>query len=480
MSLPARRTSRTTLAITATLPLLLATAGWGQGLPPIQREFSNGATLRFYGQINKGVLNYDDGIDSETYGLIDNDNSSTRVGLRYNQDFGAWHFENVNEFDYAPFSTDNTSIIHQSPDSEDWEFSNGNIRKLDFTLANDRYGKFWLGQGSMATDGIYEIDLSGTDRHRLFQRRRQRLGADHPLQRPGPRLRREPERHHHRRRLHQLRRRPPGAHPLRHARLQRLHRRRRLRPQPAERRSGRARREHLRRLGHLRAHLRRRRGRGRARLLLGRGRHPQLGRLGLGAAHADRPQRHPRRRRPGHRRRRRQLLVRQARAPARLRRLGRHRGRRSTTIPATTSSSTPTPASPARRATRSACRWCRTSTGPTPSSGSPTAPTTTRTTPPATRRSGDLRRRALQVLIPASTRGRTSKVSSGGQDRHERCQLLREIRRPQPVRDQGRADAAGPGRRPVGPGVTSTPAAAIRTGSRRARARRSSCSASLR
>jgi hypothetical protein len=162
MSLPARRTSRTTLAITATLPLLLATAGWSQGLPPIQREFSNGATLRFYGQINKGVLNYDDGIDSETYGLIDNDNSSTRAGLRYQQDFGAWHFENVNEFDYAPFSTDNTSIIHQSPDAADWEFNNDNIRKIDFTLQNDSYGKIWLGQGSMATDGVYEMDLSGT------------------------------------------------------------------------------------------------------------------------------------------------------------------------------------------------------------------------------------------------------------------------------------------------------------------------------
>ena len=120
------------------------------------------------------MLSYDDGIDSETYGLIDNDNSSTRVGLRYNQDFGDWHFENVNEVDYAPFSTDNTSIVHQSPDAEDWEFDNDNIRKIDFTLAHDRYGKFWLGQGSMATDGVYEIDLSGTDGHRLFERRRQR------------------------------------------------------------------------------------------------------------------------------------------------------------------------------------------------------------------------------------------------------------------------------------------------------------------
>ena len=156
----ARQSER--LLLTPLPMLLLASAAMAQGLPPIQHEFGNGATLRFYGQVNKGVLNYDDGIDSETYGLIDNANSNTRAGLRYGQDFGDWHFENVNEFGYAPFSTDNTSIIHQSPDSEDWQFDNGNIRKIDFTLEHDRYGKLWLGQGSMATDGVYEIDLSGT------------------------------------------------------------------------------------------------------------------------------------------------------------------------------------------------------------------------------------------------------------------------------------------------------------------------------
>lgn len=149
-------------ALTLPLGLLLASAAWGQGLPPLQREFSNGSTLRLYGQINKGVLSFDDGIDQETYGLIDNANSNTRFGLRYNQSFGDWKFENVNEFAYAPFSTDNTSIVHQSPDAADWDFTNDNIRKIDFTLANDRYGKFWVGQGSMATDGIYEVDLSGT------------------------------------------------------------------------------------------------------------------------------------------------------------------------------------------------------------------------------------------------------------------------------------------------------------------------------
>lgn len=143
--------------------LLLGSAAAAQGLPPIEHEFANGGTVRLYGQVNKGILSYDDGQETESYGLIDNDNSNTRVGITYTQEFGAWTFQNTNEIGYAPFSTANTNILHQSPSSDDWEFTNANIRKLDFTFANDRYGKFWLGQGSMATDGVEEIDLSGTN-----------------------------------------------------------------------------------------------------------------------------------------------------------------------------------------------------------------------------------------------------------------------------------------------------------------------------
>ena len=140
---------------------LSATSAAAQGIPPIKMEFANGATLQVYGQINKGVLQYDDGEATRSYGLIDNDNSGTRFGLRYTQVRGDWTFENVNEFSYAPFSTSNANILDPSPD--DYAWSNSNIRKLDFTFANDRYGKLWLGQGSMATDGILEIDLSATD-----------------------------------------------------------------------------------------------------------------------------------------------------------------------------------------------------------------------------------------------------------------------------------------------------------------------------
>ncbi len=139
-----------------------AATAQAQGIAPLERTFANGSSLRFYGQINKGILNYDDGLDTETYYVIDNDNSNTRFGFLYRQDFNDWTFENVNEFQYAPYSTSNVNIIDQSPSSEAYQWGNGNIRKIDFSFANDRYGKFSLGQGSMATDGVAEVDLSGT------------------------------------------------------------------------------------------------------------------------------------------------------------------------------------------------------------------------------------------------------------------------------------------------------------------------------
>lgn len=152
---------RTSLAGILT-PLAVAGAASAQGLAPIEWSSPNGSTLTLYGQLNMGILNYDDGIDSESYGLIDNANSQSRIGLEYSHAFGDWLFENTNEIGYSPYSSGNAGITGDHPNSDDYEFDNSNIRKLDFTLANDRYGKFWIGQGSMATDGVQEIDLSGT------------------------------------------------------------------------------------------------------------------------------------------------------------------------------------------------------------------------------------------------------------------------------------------------------------------------------
>jgi hypothetical protein len=117
--------------------------------------------VELYGQINKGVLLYDDGRETETYGLIDNANSSTRLGLRYARPLAAdWTLGTRFEIQYAPYSTSNVSQENRS--GGDQGFDNDNIRWIDFSLRNDRSGTVFLGQGSMATDGIAELDLSGT------------------------------------------------------------------------------------------------------------------------------------------------------------------------------------------------------------------------------------------------------------------------------------------------------------------------------
>jgi hypothetical protein len=142
--------------------LAAATPAGAQGIAPLERRFADGTTVLVYGQIDKCVLHYDDGAATETYAGIDNYNSGTRAGLIYRRDRGAWRFENLNEIQYAPFSTATASILDPRPASGDRAFTNADIRKLDFSLAHARHGRVWLGQGSMATDGITELDLSGT------------------------------------------------------------------------------------------------------------------------------------------------------------------------------------------------------------------------------------------------------------------------------------------------------------------------------
>ena len=149
--------------ITLAAGLMASTALQAQDLPKVETTFANGAALRVYGQINKGVLSYDDGQVRESYGLIDNDNSNTRFGLTYAQDFAqSWSYLGIIEIAYAPFSTSTTSILQPSPPASAYAFTNANIRKIDNRVANPALGSFWFGQGDMASNNTAEVDLSGT------------------------------------------------------------------------------------------------------------------------------------------------------------------------------------------------------------------------------------------------------------------------------------------------------------------------------
>ena len=114
--------------------------------------------FKISGQINRAILWADNGHDDD-YWFVDNDNSSSRFRFTGSNDFDnnfkvgiVWEVEMQsnpsNEFD-----------IDDDDDTGDVTFDE---RKLEFYV-DHTYGRLWMGQGDMASNGTAEVDLSGTD-----------------------------------------------------------------------------------------------------------------------------------------------------------------------------------------------------------------------------------------------------------------------------------------------------------------------------
>lgn len=146
----------------ATLTLLSVAIGTdggrAEGLKPIEYTFGDGTVIRFSGQINMGVLHYDDGQQSFT-NFVDNDNSSSRARVQIFSTVGDWKFESTLEAEYQPLASNFVSQLNEEPD---WDFPSTNVRKAEIAFSHESFGKLWLGQGSMASDGTAEVDNSGT------------------------------------------------------------------------------------------------------------------------------------------------------------------------------------------------------------------------------------------------------------------------------------------------------------------------------
>lgn len=127
------------------------------------RTLFTGRTLTFYGQVSVGALAHDDGVSTRAYAPVDNSNSGSRFGV-------LWQLHPLVQHDLVlRFETgitlSPTSRINQTTGT-DWSLTRDDIslRKLELIL-NDFLqdgATLTLGQGSMATDGIAEIDLSRT------------------------------------------------------------------------------------------------------------------------------------------------------------------------------------------------------------------------------------------------------------------------------------------------------------------------------
>jgi hypothetical protein len=125
------------------------------------RELFTGALITFYGQFTPAALSYDDGVERRTYAPVGNSNKTGRVGLR-------WHIRKIR--DWSPvFRAElginiraSKTVNQDTPNGLDWSKDESNLRKLELMLKHPRLGIVTVGQGSMATDGITEIDYSGT------------------------------------------------------------------------------------------------------------------------------------------------------------------------------------------------------------------------------------------------------------------------------------------------------------------------------
>jgi hypothetical protein len=154
----ARAIAMAALTLLAAAPV--ATAGKDTFLPKLR--IGEESIFEFYGQLNKGFLVYDDGDGALLYPLVDNSNSSTRFGARA----GAPVTVSVNirvrfEFQWTPYATGTINRANRTDPS----FAKNEttlLRRFEAWVDSDTLGKLSVGQGSMASDGTAEVDLSGT------------------------------------------------------------------------------------------------------------------------------------------------------------------------------------------------------------------------------------------------------------------------------------------------------------------------------
>lgn len=129
-----------------------------QVIPPkMTSSGSDKVKLKVYGQVNRAFLWYDDGSTSDLR-HVDNDASSTRIGFEGN----ATATDDLKEGGKAEvqFESNSSGDIGQA-DNTAGGTGSFTQRKLELYLTSKSWGKFSIGQGSTASDGASERNLSG-------------------------------------------------------------------------------------------------------------------------------------------------------------------------------------------------------------------------------------------------------------------------------------------------------------------------------
>jgi hypothetical protein len=125
------------------------------------RKGNRKVSLKIYGQVNKAIMFWDNGRDTDTY-IVDNDSSSTRMGFRgkakINSDWSAGY--------RIELDLPNAESDRVSENNDDGRGGAGNttpnLRRSAMYIKSKTFGKVTWGLTSHALDGTTTQDVSGT------------------------------------------------------------------------------------------------------------------------------------------------------------------------------------------------------------------------------------------------------------------------------------------------------------------------------
>ncbi len=120
------------------------------------RKGNRKVSLKIYGQVNTGVMFWDNGQESNTY-VVDNDISSTRFGFKGKAKITS-EWSAGFKIEIEAQSAASNEVDEDTDDS-----SAINLRKAEWYLKSKRLGQVSVGQGSFSNDGTATVDLSGTN-----------------------------------------------------------------------------------------------------------------------------------------------------------------------------------------------------------------------------------------------------------------------------------------------------------------------------
>jgi hypothetical protein len=121
------------------------------------RKGNRAVSLQVYGQVNKALLIFDDGVDSDAF-IVDNDQSGSRIGLTGKASFKpGWIAGYTMEFDFQDSASNEVSQF------DDEGNDNGIIIRHNYLfIESERLGRISIGQQSSAADGITEVVLANS------------------------------------------------------------------------------------------------------------------------------------------------------------------------------------------------------------------------------------------------------------------------------------------------------------------------------